>query len=202
MSHSSVILFTKRASVCENRTKKGCTSSSCLLHINSTFTSCHSPYHKRELFFIKPRVKIYTSDSCYSNALHFSCYHVKMSWMTIVFFSRTAHWCIKNTSVQHNPAAADWNSQCDFCWPPNIPELSLSSWYTLLERSHDHNRTPVLSRGRLLPCILVSDPIQWCPVVKVDRRIRWHYTTTILRLRIGARLTASLIKAANQQPSR
>ena len=27
------------------------------------------------------------------------------------------------------------------------------------------------------------------PVVKVDRRIRWHYATTILRLRIGARLT-------------
>ena len=26
-------------------------------------------------------------------------------------------------------------------------------------------------------------------VVKVDRRIRWHYTTTILRLRIGARFT-------------
>ena len=26
-------------------------------------------------------------------------------------------------------------------------------------------------------------------VAKVDRRIRWHYTTTILRLRIGARLT-------------
>jgi len=26
-------------------------------------------------------------------------------------------------------------------------------------------------------------------VVKVDRRIRWHYTTTILRLRIGVRLT-------------
>ena len=26
-------------------------------------------------------------------------------------------------------------------------------------------------------------------VVKVDRRIRWHYTTTILRLRTGARLT-------------
>jgi len=25
------------------------------------------------------------------------------------------------------------------------------------------------------------------PVVKVDRRIRWHYTTTILRLRTGAR---------------
>ena len=24
-------------------------------------------------------------------------------------------------------------------------------------------------------------------MVKVDRRIRWHYTTTILRLRIGAR---------------
>ena len=28
-----------------------------------------------------------------------------------------------------------------------------------------------------------------CSVIKVDRRIRWHYTTTILRLRIGARLT-------------
>jgi len=33
---------------------------------------------------------------------------------------------------------------------------------------------------------------QYCvhsSVVKVDRRIRWHYTTTILRLRIGAGLT-------------
>ena len=33
---------------------------------------------------------------------------------------------------------------------------------------------------------------QYCvhsSVVKVDQRIRWHYTTTILRLRIGARLT-------------
>ena len=28
-----------------------------------------------------------------------------------------------------------------------------------------------------------------CPVVKVDRRIRWHYTTSILRLCIGDRLT-------------
>jgi len=27
----------------------------------------------------------------------------------------------------------------------------------------------------------------WGLVVKVDRRIRWHYTTTILHLRIGAR---------------
>ena len=27
------------------------------------------------------------------------------------------------------------------------------------------------------------------PVVRVDRKIRWYYTTTILRLRIGARLT-------------
>ena len=34
------------------------------------------------------------------------------------------------------------------------------------------------------------------PVVKVDRRIRWHYTTTILRLRIGARLTISLALSA------
>jgi len=32
------------------------------------------------------------------------------------------------------------------------------------------------------------------PVVKVDRRIRWHYTTTILRLRIGARLTANFYR--------
>ena len=31
--------------------------------------------------------------------------------------------------------------------------------------------------------------LQLDPVVKVDRRIRWHYTTTILRLRIGALLT-------------
>ena len=39
----------------------------------------------------------------------------------------------------------------------------------------------------------VGAPMNWKydqdPVVKVDRRIRWHHTTTILRLRIGARLT-------------
>ena len=36
---------------------------------------------------------------------------------------------------------------------------------------------------------LLNACIQLSAVVKVDRRIRWHYTTTILRLRIGARLT-------------
>jgi len=36
---------------------------------------------------------------------------------------------------------------------------------------------------------LLTLPHTAYPVVKVDRRIRWHYTTTILRLRIGARLT-------------
>jgi len=39
-------------------------------------------------------------------------------------------------------------------------------------------------------CIVTIDPVaSFYPVVKVNRRIRWHYTTTILRLRIGARLT-------------
>jgi len=32
-------------------------------------------------------------------------------------------------------------------------------------------------------------PSHTAPVVKVDQRIMWHYTTTLLRLRIGARLT-------------
>jgi len=36
---------------------------------------------------------------------------------------------------------------------------------------------------------LNSIKLELLTVVKVDRRIRWHYTTTILRLRIGARLT-------------
>ena len=35
----------------------------------------------------------------------------------------------------------------------------------------------------------MDDTVRARSVVKVDRRIRWHYTTTILRLRIGARLT-------------
>ena len=34
-------------------------------------------------------------------------------------------------------------------------------------------------------------------MVKVDRRTRWHYTTTILRLRIGPRLTRYGIEIAN-----
>ena len=38
-------------------------------------------------------------------------------------------------------------------------------------------------------CRLMSDYFDHLPVVKVDRRIRWHYTTTIRRLRTGARLT-------------
>ena len=36
-------------------------------------------------------------------------------------------------------------------------------------------------------CSCVDNTLE--AVVKVDRRISWHYTTTILRLRIGARLT-------------
>ena len=38
-------------------------------------------------------------------------------------------------------------------------------------------------------CSLSRPATRAYTVVKVDRRIRWHYTTTILRLRIGARLT-------------
>jgi len=34
-------------------------------------------------------------------------------------------------------------------------------------------------------CYRRSNVVCLCAVVKVDRRIRWHYTTTILRLRIG-----------------
>ena len=48
-------------------------------------------------------------------------------------------------------------------------------------------RTTGLFRGvRSVPGALKAEVT---PVVKVDRRIRWHYTPTILRLRIGARLT-------------
>ena len=46
-----------------------------------------------------------------------------------------------------------------------------------------HDKSPQLFHTCLIP------RCWYYPVVKVDRRIRWHYTTTILRLRIGARLT-------------
>ena len=39
------------------------------------------------------------------------------------------------------------------------------------------------------PCSCPSVGVQQQSVGKVDRWIRWQYTTTILRLRIGARLT-------------
>jgi len=48
----------------------------------------------------------------------------------------------------------------------------------------DSTLTRVLAMALCLPVYLYVGP-----VVNVDRRIRWHYTTTILRLRIGARLT-------------
>ena len=41
----------------------------------------------------------------------------------------------------------------------------------------------------MLFCYKIKPKIPLYSVVKVDRRIRWHYTTTILLLRIGARLT-------------
>ena len=43
--------------------------------------------------------------------------------------------------------------------------------------------------GELHENFIASACRRFSAVVKVDRRIRWHYTTTILRLRIGARLT-------------
>ena len=48
--------------------------------------------------------------------------------------------------------------------------LTYSGWFT-----HSSGQPSAAGRAQAL--------------VKVDRRIRWHYTTTILRLRIGARLT-------------
>jgi len=52
------------------------------------------------------------------------------------------------------------------------------------EVSQDDRMTRDVKRDALLRFYVTS-----YTVVKVDRRIRWHYTTTVLRLRIGARLT-------------
>ena len=51
-------------------------------------------------------------------------------------------------------------------------------------------RSPSIWQQRGLRQSRWGSEITWVlAVLKVDRRIRWHYTTTILRLRIGARLT-------------
>ena len=67
------------------------------------------------------------------------------------------------------------------CWAPVVPPhaaAAVDSW----DRQTDGRR-----RDRYIDP--ASHTVQ-AAVVKEDRRIRWHYTTTILRLRIGARLTA------------
>ena len=55
--------------------------------------------------------------------------------------------------------------------------------------AEDHQPRKV-RRDRSLPAAVSSrSQLVALSVVKVERRIRWHYTTTILRLCIGARLT-------------
>ena len=49
--------------------------------------------------------------------------------------------------------------------------------------------TTVFDAARIEYTVLHKTGDTILAVVKVDRRISWHYTTTILRLRIGARLT-------------
>ena len=46
---------------------------------------------------------------------------------------------------------------------PGSHWLFLSSWHTLLERSHVHSRTLVFSRSCLLPCIWRTD-VQWSQI--------------------------------------
>ena len=83
-----------------------------------------------------------------------------------------------------------------FGWQEGHPAWKKTEWcgagvVVCLERGAD------LHTAQLMPLLLTVScfsKIQivlpfWYPVVKADRRIRWHYTTTILRLRIGARLT-------------
>ena len=66
----------------------------------------------------------------------------------------------------------------------------------LTAKNRDELRNPTLGNqvwaafSFFIPCQSeASIGVLLRSVVKVDRRIRWHYTTTILRLRIGARLT-------------
>ena len=85
-------------------------------------------------------------------------------------------------------------------WPPTL-RPSQSTW----AESADNWQ---LSSTSTVAVVIITQPVSWYSLyrptegrrlsrlcserqcmVKVDRRIRWHYTTTILRLRIGARLT-------------
>jgi len=71
------------------------------------------------------------------------------------------------------------------------PYLIRTSWYPSGAREsanpmiREFQHTTVASIGLLAQ----ANTVCISAVVKVDRRIRWHYTTTILRLHIGARLT-------------
>ena len=77
----------------------------------------------------------------------------------------------------------------------NIPEIALvvvdyTLYLVFTARKCSYRRWPLLAvsvyASGSCPSVCLSVPFA---VVKVDRRIRWHYTTAILRFRIGARLT-------------
>ena len=71
-----------------------------------------------------------------------------------------------------------------------ITSRSGSSWSACVASLVGYSLLQVNRASFWMSSLLQHQPILFlCTVVKVDRRIRRHYTTTILRLRIGARLT-------------
>ena len=93
-------------------------------------------------------------------------------------------------------------SQSSSIHVPIHKNLSAPIWKPYIQYTHTFNG-PFSGTTRVSQCQKVNQSgfywskRQWVAVasagpyavVKVVRRIRWHYTTTILRLRIGARLT-------------
>ena len=70
--------------------------------------------------------------------------------LTIVILS---HWAFTSIYIAYS---ASYRSVCS----SRYHYSSLSSWHTLLERSHAHSWTPVFSRDCLLPCTGRTD-VQW-----------------------------------------
>jgi len=101
-------------------------------------------------------------------------------------------------AAEHGLKLGGWQWQLTALAPGNnvhlCNKLAMSSICELSAAGSHWTSYIIYTRSTVL-CIMCicnhnkSNRIDFATVVKVDRRIGWHYTTTILCLRIGARLT-------------
>jgi len=144
----------------------------------------------------EPTIRCYTTVGHPSSLLLLKCKRAAQ-WRTFITTPSVPQTLVPDPNHPHL-----YLSQSSSIHVPIHKNLSAPIWKPYSQYTHTFNG-PFSGTTRVSQCQKVNQSgfywskRQWVAVasagpyavVKVDRRIRWHYTTTVLRLRIGARLT-------------